>query len=462
MKTTALIRFRNTHLLAFSLLCISLMGNTFSLKAQQATAVTKPEKELYIPENTRRDCGDMKLDTGEYSFQRMKQSDNLAILWARKFGTDPMANPDTLLRFDPDYILKEGERIYNYYIDELKFLEKGNSISDKYKCLIYIVDSQDGTAYGGGEDNKIGAFWSPPVRIRKAPFGVMAHEMCHSFQYLLSIDRKANNQPGGVGGYSFVEMTAQYMLWQVYPTWITFENYHLVDFMKQTHLAYLHSKNMYHSPFVMEYWASLHGNTIISKIWQQAKNEDPVVAYKRLTNIDQKTFNDQIFDAARRFVTWDMPRIEAYSRKYANQHHTKLVRTEEPGWYIIAPDKCPQNYGYNAIKLQVPDNGNKVGLHFKGVAGAEGYSAVKVEKAGWRYGFLAVKSDGSRVYSPMYAESESQVSFNVPSGTAHLWLVVSGAPTEHWSIGGRNYTEEQWPYRFKLTNTEPDPTSNGL
>lgn len=462
MKSTVMIHDRTPRLLAFSLLIISLMVSSFNLKAQQATAVTKPKKEVYIPENTLRDCGNMKLDTGEYSFQRMKQSDNLAILWARKFGADPMANPDTMLRFDPDYILKEGERIYNFYIDELRFLEKGNSLSDKYKCLIYIVDSKDATAYGGGEDNKIGAFWSPPVRIRKAPFGVMAHEMCHSFQYLLGIDRKANNNPGGVSGYSFVEMTAQYLLWQVYPDWITFENYHLVDFMKQTHLAYLHSKNMYHSPFVMEYWASLHGNTIISKIWQQAKGEDPVMAYKRLTNIDQKTFNDQIFDAARRFVTWDMPRIEAYSRTYANQHHTKLVRTEEPGWYIISPEKCPQNYGYNAIKLQLPAVANKVGLHFKGVVGTEGYNAVNVDKAGWRYGFLAVKEDGSRVYGPMYTETEGQVNFNVPAGTAHLWLVVSGAPTEHWSIGGRNYTEEQWPYRFKLSGTEPIPASNGL
>jgi hypothetical protein len=462
MKSSTMIHVRNASILAFNLVFVSFLLNTVSLKAQQSSVTTKPEKELYIPENTLRECGNMKLDTGEYSFKRMKQSDNLAVLWARKFGDDPMANPDTLLRFDPDYILKEGERIYNYYIDELKFLEKGNSISDKYKCLIYIVDSKDGTAYGGGEDNKIGAFWAPPSRIRKAPFGAMAHEMGHSFQYLLGIDRAANNNPGGVGSYAFVEMTSQFLLWQVYPTWITFENYHLVDFMKQTHLAFLHNKNMYHSPFVMEYWASLHGNTIISKIWQQAKNEDPVVAYKRLTNIDQKTFNDQIFDAARRFVTWDIPRIDAYSRKYANQHHTKLVKTEEPGWYVIAPEKCPQNYGYNAIKLQVPDKGNKVGLHFKGVAGAEGYSAVKVEKAGWRYGFLAVNADGSRVYSPMFVESESQVSFKVPKGTAHLWLVVSGAPTEHWLAGGRNSSEEQWPYRFKLTNTEPVPAANGL
>jgi hypothetical protein len=62
----------------------------------------------------------------------------------------------------------------------------------------------------------------------------------------------------------------------------------------------------------------------------------------------------------------------------------------------------------------------------------------------------------------MFVESESQVSFKVPKGTAHLWLVVSGAPTEHWLAGGRNSSEEQWPYRFKLTNTEPVPAANGL
>lgn len=413
-------------------------------------------KELYIPEDVRNQPGGLESDTGEYSFKRMKQTENLAIFWSKKFGSDPMAQSDSMLRFDVDYILKEGERIYQYYVNDLKFVEKGNSISDKYKCLIFIVDSKDATAYGGGNDNKVGVFWAPPVRMRKAPFGALAHEMGHSFQYLLSIDRANNNRKGGGGSYGLAEMTSQYMLWQVYPEWLTFENYHLVDFMKQTHLAFMHPRNMYHSPHVLEYWANKHGVDVVGKVWQEGQEgEDAVATYKRLTSIDQSAFNDEIFDAARRFITWDMQRIEQVAKPYANQHISKLDSMGE-GWYRIAESKCLQNYGYNGIKLVVPSAGKAVKLKFQGLAGMDGFSNVKVEKAGWRYGFLAVKADGSRIYGKVYSDSVGEVKFSVPKNTKHLWLVVSGAPKEHWVKGRDDSKEEQWPYQIKLTGATVD------
>jgi hypothetical protein len=412
-------------------------------------------KQLYIPNDVRNEPGGM-CDTSEYSMLRMKETQNLAIFWSKKFGMDPMVNPDSMLRFDVDYILKEGERIYNYYVNDLKFIKKGQSISDKYKLLIFIVDSKDATAYGGGNDDKIGAFWAPPVRMRKAPFGALAHEMGHSFQYMLGVDRAAANQKGGMGSYGFVEMTSQYMLWHVYPEWMTFENYHLIDFMKQTNLAFMHPKNMYHSPYLMEYWANKHGEEIISKIWQESlPGEDPVVTYKRLTGINQTQFNDEIFDAARRFITWDMKRIEKVAKPYANQHFSKLDSVGA-GWYRIALDKCPQNYGYNGIKLLVPAARTTVKLDFKGLAGAEGFNAVKTELAGWRYGFLAVKSNGNRVYGKVFSDANVVADFVVPKDTKFLWLVVSGAPTEHWVKGRGDNKDEQWPYQIRLTGTSLD------
>ena len=86
--------------------------------------------------------------------------------------------------------------------------------------------------------------------------------------------------------------------------------------MKLTHLAFLHEDNQYHSPYVLEYWSNKHGVEFIGKMWREVKRgEDPVMTYKRLTSIDQDQFNDEMFDAARRFVTWDMPRIEKVARQ---------------------------------------------------------------------------------------------------------------------------------------------------
>lgn len=129
-----------------------------------------------------------------------------------------------------------------------------------------------------------------------------------------------------------------------------------------------------------------------------------------------------------------MKRIDAVARPYANQHFTPLSKAKEKDSYIIPPANCPQNYGYYGIQLQVPKFGSTVTLNFTGIAGAEGYQWVNTDKAGWRYGFVASLKDGSRVYSTVGKEANGELKFKVPNNTQYLWLVVMGAPTEHWPI----------------------------
>ena len=412
-------------------------------------------KELYIPDNVARvpDDNDYSNEDSDYSFQRMVEGDNIAIFWHKEYGDDPMSNPDETRRFDVEKMLSECERFYDYYVDKLKVVEKGNSISDKYKLLVYVFGGEGGTAFGGGVEDKVGALWTPAVRVNRAPYGVLAHELGHSFQFMSRVDSGAGAR-GAIG-----EMSAQYMLWQVYPLWMTFENYHLVSLMEKTHYAFLHPTNMYHAPYVLEYWSNKHGITFYGQLNRSTqRGEDVVATYKRINDLDQEQFNDEMFDASRRFITWDIERIEEVARRYANQHHCVLNDVGE-GWYRIAPERCPQNYGYNGIRLNVPDAGSKVKLQFKGIAGTEGFNAVNTDKAGWRYGLLAYLNDHSRVYGDVYKDAEGTATFTAPDNTEYLWLVVMGAPTEHWPMAARRRrqtsadTEEQWPYQIKLAGT---------
>ena len=419
-------------------------------------------KEVLIPEHITRvpQGNDFNNPDSEFSFKHSKSTDNFVLFWAKEYGDDPMANAITNRRFNVDEVLKECDRFYDYYVNTLNFVSQDKSFTTRYKFLIFVIGGSGGTAFGGSIDNKIGAFWTPATRINRGPYGVVAHELGHSFQGLIRADGAAS-----FSGGSIHEMTSQWMLWQVYPEWMTFENYHLVAFMKATHLAFLHEDNQYHSAQVLEYWSEKHGVDFIGKMWREVKpGEDPVMTYKRLTSITQEQFNDEIFDAARRFVTWDMPRIEKVAARYANQHITSLTNTPD-GWYQITADKCPQNYGYNAIKLKVTPAETKVTLDFKGIVGSAGFNSVQPEKAGWRYGFLASEEDGSRVYGDTFSKSPGAGEFTVPAGTKFLWLVVTGAPTEHWihvpshGRGGattNTNANEQWPYSFKLTGTTPD------
>jgi hypothetical protein len=430
------------------------------------TSTNKVGKDVLIPEHITRvpDGNNFTNDDSEYCFKRSKSTDNFVLFWDKEYGDDPMTNADIKRRFNVDEVLKESDRFYDYYLNTLRWVDRDKSYATKYKFLFFVIGGPGGTAFGGSIDDKIGAFWTPATRINHGPYGVVAHELGHSFQAL----GRADGAASFTGGGSIAEMTSQYMLWQVYPEWMTFENYHLVAFMKATHLAFLHEENQYHSPYVLEYWSEKHGIEFIGKTWREVqRGEDPVMTYKRLTGITQGQFNDEIFDASRHFVTWDMPRIEKVAGRYANQHFTSIARNSEAGWYQISSNTCPQNYGYNAIKLIVPAPDTKVSLDFKGTIEAGGYHVVQPEKAGWRYGFLASKEDGSRVYGDTFSKSPGTAEFTVPSNTKFLWLVVTGAPTEHWiHPGGRRRfgatnsvvvaSNEQWPYSFKLTGTEPD------
>ena len=470
--------------------------------AQTTAPANSGGKEVLIPTRITRvpEGNDFNNPDSEYSFKRSKSTDNFVLFWDKEYGDDPMANPVENRRFNVDEILKESDRFYNYYVNDLKWVDKDKSFATKYKFLFFVIGGPGGTAFGGSIDNKVGAFWTPATRIHRGPYGVVAHELGHSFQALVRADGAAT---ASFSGGSIHEMTSQWMLFQVYPEWMTFENYHLKAFMNLTHLAFLHEENQYHTCYPLEYWSEKHGIEFIGKMWREVqRGEDPVMTYKRLTGITQEQFNDEMFDASRRFVTWDMPRIEKVAAPYANQHVTRLVKAPEEGWYQIYTTNCPQNYGYNAIKLKVPAADTKVSLDFKGIVGAEGFHAVYPERAGWRYGFVASKEDGSRVYSDTFSKSPGNAEFTVPADTKFLWLVVMGAPTEHWihvgargggggPRGGRGGTttntnattnttvvansttnagtmaavnrggaasnaNEQWPYCFKVTGTAPD------
>ncbi|WP_437921832.1 DUF6055 domain-containing protein [Sphingobacterium sp. LRF_L2] len=451
------------HLISIAVFSAQLffLNSSFSaISIGRMDSIQIGSKDVYLPTEVWRvpENNDYENPESEYSNTRRVESANIVLFWAKEYGDQPMHNNDEAKRFDPEAVLKTCEDLYQFYTKELKFVEEGNSISDRYKLLMYVFGGDDGTAYGGGAADKIGVMWTPAARIKNAPYGALAHEMGHSFQYLAKCDGNwAYSSPiEGSRGNSIFEMTSQYMLWQVYPDWITFENYHLKGFMEKTHYAFLHEENQYHSPFVLEYWASKHGKDFIGKMWRSAqKGEDPVMTYKRLAGLSQEHFNDELFDAYRRFVTWDMARIESVSRQYANQHFTKLDALPEQGWRISA-DKTPQNYGYNAIRLHVPTGENReIELTFNGKKGLAGYRTIHPEEGGWRYGFLAVSKAGLRTYGPVYKDDNATVAFSVPDDTAYLWLVVMGAPKIHRShlIDGKDETDEQWPYEIVLKKT---------
>lgn len=441
---------------AMKQLCHQLLLLTALLFVADSTAVAQSVstgKTIFIPTKQAKEH-DYNNPESQFNHTYKAESENFVVFWDKSFGPNPTTYKDESRRFNPDEFLKEGERFYTYYRDQLKFIDEKRTNLGKHKMLLYMYNDNETTAYGWGAE-KVGMMWFRPCRILSYPYCALAHEMAHSFQFMIEADGHK-----GYGGHSIIEYGAQWMLWQVYPEWTTIENYHLKSYMEKTHYALMHRTNMYHAPQMLEYWSSKHGAGIIGRMWREANaDEDPVSTYQRLTKTSQKQFNDEVYDAASRFVTWDIPRIEKVCAPYANQHHTKLNALGDY-WYEIAPSRCPQNYGYNAIQLNVPSNEATVTLSFKGIAGDSRFCQLNADQAGWRYGFLAVKKDGKRVYGKMNTAANGAndaITFKTPKDTEYLWLIVTGAPTRHFKHLKEKDKEvyEEWPYQIRLSGTSP-------
>ena len=260
----------------------------------------------------------------------------------------------------------------------------------------------------------------------------MAHELGHSFQLQIPAD-KAGEAWGGSG---FYEMTSQWMLWQVNPWWLRDENYHFEDFKRLTHKAYLSMANIYHSPYVIQWWSDLHGKPSIADLYRNGKRgEDPVITYKRLYRLSQRQFCDEMFLGYQHLLNFDFKHARKETRPYACTFDSP-VRDLGGGWQ--APVDTLEEYGFNAIRLD----------HLSADRPLKKVS-VKVQGKQLRYGFVAVTASGKSIYSPVNASS-----FLLPKDeqVAHLYLLVMGAPDQHERLGFRG-DATTFPYQYKLSTT---------
>ena len=412
----------NTTIKCLCLITISLVSN-----------LVYAQKKLYIPKDLQ--GMNLKADTSKWSLNRSIETDDLIFMWERGFGND-VSNPPQLKGHDMSFnLLNLRDRIqtfYHFFRDTLGFVTPNyQSKAKHYKMMVMVNYSLDGTAYGGTYDNFIGALWVAPNRIQDTKMNCMAHELGHSFQAQIMADSIGQCW----GGTGFFEMASQWMLWQVNPDWITDENYHFEAFKTLTHKAFLHMDNIYHSPYVLQWWSDLHGRQFIAELFRQGViGEDPVMTYKRMNGLSQSAFCDEIFRGYQHLVNFDFTHAYKETRQYAATFNTEL-ETCSNGW--LRPKSLPEGYGFNAIKLDDRINLNSpiFHLHLRGNQ--------------LRYGFVGITTNGESIYSDVNATSFT--SNGQP--LKHLYLIIMGAPEHHADVMTHGNTPEykQYPYEFQVT-----------
>lgn len=419
------------------------------------TACAPGEKEIYIPKDLREmDLNDPESD---WCLERTALTENFVIFWEKGFGSDPETAPELEgndMTVDMERLKVKLEEFYDYFYDTLGFARKGSK-ADRYRMLVMLRYSLEGTAYGGDYDGEIGALWVTPGRLKDERLNCIAHELGHSFQSQITCDGEGE----AWGGHGFFEMTSQWMLWQVNPRWIEDEAYHWDGFTSKCHKAYLHMTNIYHSPYIIEFWGEKRGLKHIAELYRQGRRgEDPAMTYMRVNGLSQNEFCDEMYEASARIINLDYKRAWEETRPYANMFATEFNEGED-GWMYVSADQCPENYGFNAVAMPVLPEGATLKVEFKGCAGMEGYRNSDPSTAGWRYGFVGVRADGTTIYGNMNSADEGVVSFDFPEGgqLTRLWLVVMGAPTVHRmnpmdfdNSDDDTLYDDQWPYAIRI------------
>jgi hypothetical protein len=437
-----------------ALFCFLLIGLSFTVSAQ---------KTVYIPKFITSTGMDLNNASSQWCHARSVATDNVVVFWEAGFGSNPTTAAGTY-RVDMNTLTSVAEKSYAFYLDSLKFAIKGSSVTDKYKLMIFLLYSTEWAAYGSGQDNLVGTLHVNPAAANIG--NVVAHEIGHCFEYITGCDTDGGYQYGfganGAGGNGFWEQCAQWMAYKLYPAQ-QFTNSDFGNYITSNHLNILHETPRYANYFIMDCWAWKHDITFPGKLWRDSRSpEDPVETYKRLNSLTQAQFNDEIHEHAARLTTWDLPAIASYGANYIDRRAQVKMKAASDNFWLVDTAACIENYGYNSIKLNVPSQAVPVSVQFKGNAGAAGYRALKTDKGGWCFGFVALLKDGTRVYSDRVAATmtgttnpEQSLSFNCPANCSKLWLVVSGAPQEHWRHpwDDNNSNDEQWPYLVRFTNT---------
>jgi len=234
-------------------------------------------------------------------------------------------------------------------------------------------------------------------------------------------------------------------------------------YVKSNFMHILHESLRYANYFLPDYWTFKHDKTFMGRLWRDSRSpEDPVETYKRLNSLSQAQFNDEMYEHASRLTTWDLPAIKSFGEKYIDSRPQVKMNLTSDNYWLVDTSTCIQNYGYNSIKLNAPAQAMEVRVRFRGEAGEKGFRAIKTEQGGWRFGFVALLKDGTRLYGDAVsanvengANPDTSLTFGCPANCSKLWLVVSGAPQEHWRHPWDDdaSNDEQWPYQVQFSNT---------
>lgn len=417
--------------------------------------------------------------TQGYNFAHHVESEHFAVFWDARYGDNPKSikHPNNGSVANAYDVLNIAEKCWDCYVTDLGFIVPGQSTTDRYKVQLYIPYQSEWRADASGDNGQepdgswqqtgLGHFnpWAATARGGHT----VAHEVGHTFQFLVSADLGSGHGWrwgwGGGNDCSWWESCADWQAYQIFPTRQFTDGEYFEAHLNYHHLNLLHEDWRYENCFIHDWWAMKYGRSFIGRMWRETNyGEDPVETYIRMNNLTQEQFNDELMEGYMRMATWDIDGVRDRAKHRIGQHKT-FLKTVSSAQAIYQADvaHCIQNYGYSIINMKVPAAGTVVKANFTGLTDASDYHIIYKERAGWRYAFVALQKDGTRTYGEVKRDKEGVAQLTVPQNCTNLFFVVMGAPTRHWQhpwTSGKassdwSQNNEQWPWKVQFEETKP-------
>lgn len=421
------------------------------------------------------------------STSRMYESTNFVVYWGDKVGTNPAVYSDASLRFTPKSVADTLETSFKRYITDLKFVSNASTKNlGKYKIIIMMMNTWNSTdprlqafAQASSFSNTIGAMFVHPEATRDG--GALSHEFAHTLQMMMQIQENPGNG-NAFSGYDwagpFFEGHANFMRAQAYSKWAEIDGT-LTRWIQTRHFMWSSNRHHYTNFHLMYYVQEKEGFDFTRRMWAESKNQEhPLETIKRLKGFTQEQLNDYLWSYAQRQPAFDYPiqwtsqinttsnfgkkirevykSIQNYLPRYTSRQFTLLTKVDgTTDQFYTNNDWAPQDYGMNIIPLYPTCSGTekKVTIKFKG------HTEVNPTQAGWRYGFVTTKADGTvSRYSPMYnTDGEASFSLNTATETG-IYLVVFSAPKVHvnYNMDVGYPKQRRYPYELKIANANPE------
>lgn len=463
----AAINAANAKLDDFTLTDSQLQSAVDALNA----AIRQADKEIYVASWS---LGDVSDPNNAWYMGRTIESKNWILFWEKPYGDEvPVNYMCGNNKVNAWETIEHAQTAFDFYTDSLKFINRAASKTNQYKMVIKLRYSEtEWEATGSGVDDTIGLLTLTPWAQTSRNWQTLYHEVGHCFQYQVHCDNGDKNgwmYAVGSNGCAFWEQCAQWQAYKIMP-YDQFNNEWFNGYLDNVHKHILHESPRYNNYMVQDYWTMLHGWDFMGRLWNESERpEDAIQAYQRITDISNDEFNDEMWDCAARFATWDIPHFEPYHNNSWTRRKQPAMHKIENGYYMIDSLLAVHNTGHNIIQLNAPKEACTVKVAFQGMGGDPRFRKTRyVNRAGWRYGFVALLKDGTRVYGDMgskatYNEPTDTVAFECPADCDRLWLVVSGASTRYRQHGWDDIDEndDHYGYSVKFHNTNLLGEANG-